>query len=53
MTNVTIGIDLGDKNHEVCVLDNAGEVIERFMVGNTKIQIQSFLVIKKKLYSFE
>jgi transposase len=40
MTNVTIGIDLGDKNHEVCVLDNAGEVIERFMVGNTKIQIQ-------------
>ncbi len=40
MTTVTIGIDLGDKNHEVCVLDNAGEVIDRFMVGNTKIQLQ-------------
>ena len=40
MTTVTIGIDLGDKNHEVCVLDNAGEVIDRFMVGNTKSQLQ-------------
>ncbi|MCH8218355.1 MAG: IS110 family transposase [Planctomycetes bacterium] len=39
MTNVTLGVDLGDKNHEVCVLDVAGQVIDRFMVGNTKNQI--------------
>jgi len=24
MTNVTIGMDLGDKNHEVCVSDQEG-----------------------------
>ena len=40
MTNVTIGIDLGDKNHEVCVLDQEGHVSKRFTVGNTKKQLQ-------------
>lgn len=40
MASVTIGIDLGDKNHEVCVLDSAGDVIERFEVDNTKIELQ-------------
>lgn len=39
MTNVTIGIDLGDKNHEVCVLDQEGNVIDRFTVGNTRRQL--------------
>jgi len=40
MTNVTIGIDLGDKNHEVCVLNLDGEIVERFSVKNTKRQLQ-------------
>ena len=40
MTNVTIGIDLGDKNHEVCVLNMDGEMVERFAVKNTKKQLQ-------------
>ncbi len=40
MTNVTIGIDLGDKNHEVCVLNLDGEIVERFSVKNTKMQLQ-------------
>ncbi len=40
MTNVTIGIDLGDKNHEVCVLNLDGEIVERFSVKNTKKQLQ-------------
>jgi transposase len=40
MTNVTIGIDLGDKIHEVCVLNMDGEIVERFSVKNTKKQLQ-------------
>jgi len=40
MTNVTIGVDLGDKNHEVCVLNMDGEIIERFSVKNTRAQLQ-------------
>jgi transposase len=40
MTSVTIGIDLGDKNHEVCVLNLNGEIVERFSVKNTKKQLQ-------------
>src|SRR5262245_364182 len=33
---VTIGIDLGDRRSEVCVLDNArGAVVERFSVETT------------------
>jgi transposase len=43
MTNVTIGIDLGDKNHEVCVLNMEGEVVERFSVKNTKTQMEKEL----------
>ena len=32
---ITIGIDLGDKKHVVCVLDHEGEIIdERSMVNN-------------------
>jgi hypothetical protein len=40
MTKVTIGMDLGDKNHEVCVLDQEGNVIDRFTAGNTRRQLQ-------------
>lgn len=40
MTSVTIGMDLGDKNHEVCVLDQDGQVIDRFTVGNTRTQLR-------------
>ena len=40
MTNVTIGMDLGDKNHEVCVLDQKGHVMDRFAVGNTRKQLR-------------
>ena len=43
MTNVTIGIDLGDKNHEVCVLNMDGEIVERFSVKNTKKQMEKEL----------
>lgn len=32
----TIGIDLGDRKHEVCVLDAAGEVVWRGKVDNSR-----------------
>ena len=28
-SGITIGIDLGDKNHEVCVLNGGGNVVEQ------------------------
>ena len=34
-TNITVGMDLGDKNHSVCVLDTRGEVKMRMTVTNT------------------
>jgi transposase len=40
MTTVTLGMDLGDKNHEVCVLDQEGQVMDRFTVGNTRKPLQ-------------
>jgi transposase len=36
MTDVTIGMDLGDKNHEVCVLDLDGKKIDRFSVRHSR-----------------
>lgn len=38
----TIGMDLGDKTHEVCVLDEAGEVIVRRQIANTKASVVKF-----------
>ncbi len=35
-TKVTIGVDLGDKRHRVCVLSNEGEVLEESWIVNTK-----------------
>lgn len=32
---MTIGMDMGDKSHRICVLDDQGEVIERATVANT------------------
>ncbi len=40
MTSVTVGMDLGDKNHVVCVLDHEGNVVDHFTVGNTRKQLQ-------------
>ena len=34
--NMTIGMDLGDKSHTVCVLDSEGEVVLRKEIVNTK-----------------
>ncbi len=54
MTNVTIGMDLGDKNHEVCLLDQEGNMIDRFTVGNTRRQLQKvFAQYKGALVAME
>lgn len=42
MNNLTIGMDLGDKNHEVCVLNNDGLIKERRTVDNTKEALIAF-----------
>jgi len=33
---LTIGIDLGDKNHAICVLDHDGDAIEQRFITNHK-----------------
>ena len=35
-STVTIGIDLGDKKHAICVLDHAGKVLEERMMTNNR-----------------
>jgi len=35
-TNVTVGMDLGDKTSRYCMLDENGEVLREASVGTTK-----------------
>ena len=35
-SNCTVGIDLGDRTHQVCVLDREGEVVERKGIGSDR-----------------
>jgi transposase len=37
---ITVGMDMGDKNHSVCVLDAEGEVQQRMSVTNTARAVQ-------------
>ena len=39
-SDVTIGLDLGDRRCEACVLDAAGEVVERRSVATTKVAME-------------
>ncbi len=32
--SITIGLDLGDKKHAICVLDSAGNIIEECSITN-------------------
>ena len=34
--NITIGIDLGDRRHAMCVLSAAGEILAEEMITNTR-----------------
>lgn len=39
---ITIGMDLGDKNHEVCVIDAEGAVLKRETITNTKVALVKY-----------
>lgn len=41
--NYTIGMDLGDNRHDVCIIDGKGDVIERSEVENTRKSLTAFL----------
>jgi hypothetical protein len=43
-TTTTIGMDLGDKRHEVYVLNQEGERVLQDQVVNTKVAIRKFFV---------
>lgn len=39
---ITVGMDMGDKNHSVCVLDAEGEVLTRTSVTNTGKAVRNY-----------
>jgi len=38
----TIGMDLGDKKHQICVLDAEGEILEETGIVNTRVVLEKF-----------
>ena len=40
---LTIGLDLGDRRHTVCVLDAAGEILAEETIANTREVLTAFL----------
>lgn len=41
-TELTIGIDLGNKEHELCILNRTGEIIKRDQVPNNIITVKQY-----------
>jgi len=39
---ITIGMDLGDKKHQVCILDKTGKIIAEEAVAGTRAAMTSF-----------
>lgn len=37
---ITVGIDIGDKNHSMCMLDADGNIVSQKSVTNTKVALQ-------------
>src|SRR6056300_767132 len=42
MSNVTVGMDLGDKNHIITILDEAGVIVESCSLDNVRASIIKF-----------
>ena len=42
-TQITIGLDLGDRRHTYCVLDEAGKMAKEGSLGNTRAQLATGL----------
>ena len=40
--NITIGLDLGDRRHHACVLDEAGEILAQEKIVNTREVLTAF-----------
>lgn len=43
MKSITIGMDLGDKNNTVCVLDSQGNIVHKENIENTQESILKFM----------
>jgi len=39
---ITVGLDMGDKKHDICILDTEGEITKRSSVSNTAIGIRKY-----------
>jgi len=44
MHRITIGMDLGDKKHQVCVLDEGGRIKQSIQVTNKGPAIEEFFL---------
>jgi len=44
MNNVTIGMDLGDKNNAVCILNGLGKVVNQTMIVNSSDDLKKFFL---------
>lgn len=42
MQSITIGMDLGDKKHQLCILDSNGRVMRTCQISNTVKAVKSF-----------
>ena len=50
----TIGMDMGDRNHSICILDPVGEVVSRNTVTNTAVALRKcFKNQKPALFAIE
>jgi transposase len=39
-SNITVGLDLGDRRHRFCVLDERGEVVEQDSICNDRVSLR-------------
>lgn len=44
VSGFTLGLDLGDRQHSVCVLDAAGQVVREASLPNTRSALKELLV---------
>jgi transposase len=52
--DLTIGIDLGDRRHQVCMLDGQGQIIEEGKIDNTQIALEKmFAALPPALIALE
>jgi transposase len=51
---LTIGIDLGDRKHQFCILDEHGQILEEGKLDNTRVALaQKFMAVEPALIALE